>query len=663
MLRSTASESPILPLMLLLLLSLFASPISAELSLRSCNLSRNDITAFSRQTEAMFEHAYTSYATHAFPADELKPLSCTPDYSFAGIALTLVDTLDTFIVMRQWSRFADAVRNVSTSLTFQIDNTVSVFETTIRVLGGLLSAHGLLTEGADDTGFEKDIWLPEYDGKLLVLATDLADRLMPAFNTPTGIPFGAINLAYGVEKSESRIASTAGAGSLILEFGTLSRYVGDPKYYNAALNAMRALHKRASRAGLVGNHIDIDTGDWVAPEAGVGGLVDSFYEYMWKGYILFGDERLLAMFRESYAAIKTYLHKRPWYLDADMWSGHTSSLASSSLAAFWPGVQVTFGDHEDAADTARAHYSVWRRYGCLPEGYHVVDQKPMQGMINYPLRPELAESIFYLHWATNDTSWVGAAGAMMHSIEELTKVKCGYAAVKDTSTHVLEDLMPSFLLSETLKYLYLVFNAQDADGKLHWSRSGKYVFTTEAHPLRIETEDIRHILGLSLEKAAYQMPRTSSGHATAEGASATKKCRRRPKTEQKLPCGYNMPGTDFPQTNADALMDPASNLGITPVISKSVLAQIRTRDARGEGVRVGDVLFGERWACRIVQIEGHVVSYERLHAMDVAWEREREKRERERRNEEGAVNRAMPGLREKCRRFSFFETVQKTALV
>lgn len=647
------SAGPQVPILFLLLLSL----TSAELSLRSCNFSLDDVATLSLQTEAMFEHAYTSYAAHAFPADELNPLSCTPDDSFAGLALTLVDTLDTFLVFRQWSRFAHAVRNVSDSLTFQIDDTVSVFETTIRVMGGLLSAHGLLTEGFDDTGFDKQLWLPDYDGELLVLARDLADRLMPAFDTTTAIPFGTVNLVHGVDKNESCVASTAGAGSLLLEFGTLSRYVGDPKYYNAAFDAMHALHSRASRAGLVGNHINIDTGVWVAAEAGVGGLVDSFYEYMWKGYILFGDERLLLMFRQSYVAINAYLHKRPWYLDADMWSGHTSSLGYSSLAAFWPGVQVTFGHLDAAAETTRAHYSVWRKYGCLPEGYNVVEEKPVQGMVNYPLRPELAESIFYLHWATNDSAWIGAAGAMMHSVEELTKVECGYAAIKDASTHVLEDLMPSFLLSETLKYLYLVFNAQDSQGKPHWTRSGKYVFTTEAHPLRIVTEDIRHILGLSVDSAAYDTNiRTVPSTAGRSSAQVTprRKCRRRKNVDSKLACGYNMPGTDLPTVDVDSLMDPASNLGITPVIADSVVSQLTERDVRGDPVRVGDVLFGKGWACRIVKIEGQMVSYERLHEMDIAWERERDARER-------LPRRASNGFAREhdrnCRRGSFLQAM------
>lgn len=588
-------------------------------------MSHIDVSALSSQSEAMFEHAYMSYIAHAFPSDELKPLSCGSDDSFAGLALTLVDSLDTFIILRQWPRFAQAVRNVSASLAFQVDDTVSVFETTIRVMGGLLSAHGLLTEGFEDTGFEPALSIPEYDDRLLELAKDLADRLMPAFDTATGIPFGAVNLVHGVEENESRIASTAGAGSLLLEFGTLSRFVADPKYYNAAFNAMHALHTRASSAGLVGNHINIDTGVWVAAEAGVGGLVDSFYEYMWKGYVLFGDERLLRMFRESYAAITTSLHKRPWYLNADMWSGHTTSLGHSSLAAFWPGVQVLFGDVDDAVETTRAHYSVWRRYGCLPEGYHVTEGKPVQGMVNYPLRPELAESVFYLHWATNDSAWVGVAGAMMHSIEELTRVKCGYAAIRNASTHELEDIMPSFLLSETLKYLYLVFNAHDTDGKQHWTRSGQYVFTTEAHPLRIVTEDMRDILGPSLEAAAGD---EGAGLSTSDGPSARnsprRKCKRRPKIENKLPCGYNMRGTDFPGFDAETLLDPANNLGITPVIAESVSAQLDERNNRGEAVRVGDVLFGEGWACRIVQIEKQVVSFERLDEMEIAWEKERD---------------------------------------
>lgn len=161
---------------------------------------------------------------------------------------------------------------------------------------------------------------------------------------------------------------------------------------------------------------------------------------MVKGYILFGDMRLLNMFYEAYNAVQRYLRRGPWYLPADMFTGQTSSLGHCSLGAFWPGMQVLVGEIDDAIETTRAHFSVWRRYGCLPEAWHVYSQAPVDGAVNYPLRPELLESVFYLHWATNDSSWIGVARSMMHSLENLTRVECGFARIRNVVTHEQENL-------------------------------------------------------------------------------------------------------------------------------------------------------------------------------------------------------------------------------
>lgn len=581
---------------------------SAELALNACNITKSDRLLLAQNVKSMFTHAYTAYKSHAHPSDELRPLSCTSSNSFAALSVTLIDTLDTFILLNQTTFLRDALTHISTHTTFEIDDEVSLFETTIRVLGGLLSTHTLLTEPDPATKINPALWLPVHNNTLLTLATDLADRLLPAFDTPTGIPFGSINLIRGVHPNESRVASTAGAGSLLLEFGTLSRLRNDPKYYRAAFRAMAAIHDLASpTTGLVGNHIDIFSGNWVATESGVGGLVDSFYEYMYKGYVLFGDERLLRMFRQSNAAVQAYVHKTPWYLDADMWSGQTVSLGQSSLAAFWPGLQVLTGEVEDAIETTRAHYAVWRRYGCLPEGYDVVGDRPVAGQVNYPLRPELAESVFYLHWATNDSSWLGVARAMMFSLEELTKVPCGYAAIQDVGTQQQEDIMPSFVLSETFKYLYLVF-ADGEDGEPHWARSGRYVFTTEAHPLRIVAGDMRELLGDDFEDRGVE-----------DGGTGWRKCTRRKDMEDRTPCGYGMGGTDFPKHSLEMEQETG--------VSESITQQLRERARRksgGEiGVGAGDMLFGEGWGCRIVKVEGQMVSFEELDKVEADLERER----------------------------------------
>lgn len=258
------------------------SEIQAELAVDACAV---DSTAFRhsarQKLREMFYHGYHSYKNNALSKDELQPLSCTGVDTFGGLQVTLIDSLDTLAVLGDWEEFTWAVKYIERTIpSFALETNVSVFETNIRVLGGLLSAHGLLTDAADSANFDRQRHYPDYNDGLLRLAVDLADRLLPAFNTPTGIPFGALNLVSGVWPDETTVASTAAAGGLLLEMGVLSSFTGKLKYYDAAFTALQALHDRAAWTGLVGNHIDIYSGEWVALESGVGALVDSYYEYV-----------------------------------------------------------------------------------------------------------------------------------------------------------------------------------------------------------------------------------------------------------------------------------------------------------------------------------------------------------------------------------------------
>jgi mannosidase alpha-like ER degradation enhancer 2 len=113
--------------------------------------------------------------------------------NFGSYALTLIDSLDMLAVLGNRTEFTRAVGLLKEHLSFDIDISVSVFETNIRVMGGLLSAHVL----ASDASLRL---MPSYDGCLLDMALDLGDRLLPAFDTPTGIPYGTVNMRNGVNK-------------------------------------------------------------------------------------------------------------------------------------------------------------------------------------------------------------------------------------------------------------------------------------------------------------------------------------------------------------------------------------------------------------------------------------------------------------------------------
>lgn len=103
-----------------------------------------------------------------------------------NFSLTLIDVLDTLVVLDDRQGFEKAVRNVIDWVSFDVNTKPQVFETTIRVLGGLLSGHLY----ANKTG--QPFHLPWYNGELLTLAHDLGKRLLPAFSTPTGLPFARV---------------------------------------------------------------------------------------------------------------------------------------------------------------------------------------------------------------------------------------------------------------------------------------------------------------------------------------------------------------------------------------------------------------------------------------------------------------------------------------
>jgi mannosidase alpha-like ER degradation enhancer 2 len=129
----------------------------------------------------------------------------------------------------------------------------------------------------------------------LSLAVDLGERLMPAFETKTGIPYGTVNLLHGVPRGETKIASTAGAGSLLVEFQVLSYLSGRPQFGEAAYAATKGLFQRKSPLGLLGKHIHTETGQWVEALSGVGSNADSFYEYLLKAYLLFRDDEVSSL--------------------------------------------------------------------------------------------------------------------------------------------------------------------------------------------------------------------------------------------------------------------------------------------------------------------------------------------------------------------------------
>ncbi|KAL5015540.1 hypothetical protein ScPMuIL_009810 [Solemya velum] len=446
----------------------------------------------------MFYFGYNNYMKYAFPKDELNPILCEgrgPDYENPGninindvlgdYVLTLVDTLDTLAIMGNETEFRRAVQLVVDTIDFEKSNTIQVFEATIRVIGALLSAHLIIIDKQQPFG---DMVPDSYDDDLLHLANDLAARLLPAFgNTATGIPYPRVNLKYGVPVDCVNETCTAGAGTLVLEFGILSRLTGDPIYESLARRAVKRLWDyRSNVTGLFGNVINIQTGEWKGQMSGLGAGLDSFYEYLLKSYIMFGDDDDLKMFNESYETIKYHLRRGrvncnqgegnpPIYVNVNMKTGETVNYWIDSLQAAWSGVQVLTGDIDEAICSHALYYSIWRKFSALPERYNWHLKAPE--VLFYPLRPELVESTYFLYQATKNPFYLHVGRDIINSINAHAKAECGYATIHDVKKKTIEDRMESFFLSETCKYLYLLY---DKDNHVNQAEAN-YMFSTEGH--------------------------------------------------------------------------------------------------------------------------------------------------------------------------------------
>ncbi|XP_023860012.1 ER degradation-enhancing alpha-mannosidase-like protein 3 isoform X4 [Salvelinus sp. IW2-2015] len=454
------------------------------------SMSREEKLKLRNQVVEMFDHAYSNYMDHAYPADELMPLTCRGrvrglepsrgdvDDALGMFSLTLIDTLDTLVLLNKTAEFEAAVRRVLKDVRLDNDVVVSVFETNIRVLGGLLGGHSMAVM-LKDAGH----YMQWYQDELLHMAKDLGLRLLPAFNTSSGLPYPRVNLKHGVRGPESRTGTetdtcTACAGTIILEFAALSRFTGDPVFEVHARRALNFLwEKRQRNSNLVGTTINIHSGEWVRRDSGVGAGIDSYYEYLLKAYILLGDDLFLQRFNIHYASIMKYISQPPLLLDVHI---HKPLLPArtwmDSLLAFFPGLQVLKGDIRPAIETHEMLYQVTKKHNFLPEAF-TTDFRVHWAQ--HPLRPEFAESTYFLYKATKDPYYLEVGRTVLDNLNRFARVPCGFAAMKDVRTGSHEDRMDSFFLAEMFKYLFLLF-AEEEDLPFNVE---DYIFTTEAHLL------------------------------------------------------------------------------------------------------------------------------------------------------------------------------------
>lgn len=453
--------------------------------------------------------------------DELLPISATSKNNYGGWAATLIDSLDTLWIMGLKKEPNEAAKGVAAiDWNKTPESACNVFETTIRHLGGLLSAYDLSHQPA-----------------LLQKAVELGDMLYMAFDTPTGLP--PFWLDFEKAKTGQLVAGdhepSAASATLSMEFTRLTQITKDPKYYDAisrVTNLMDRAQNRTSLPGLWPSFWDLTTKDLTSDNTfTLGALADSLYEYLPKMYALLGglDPTYEKMYKHAAAAIKDNLLFRPMLPESNdilfsgtVWTDDDKvrlNPEGQHLACFVGGMFGLGGklfnlpEHVDLG-VKLTNGCVWayRAFptGIMPEYFsmaicdtldgcpwderrwrqelnsdeHGYDGLP-KGFTNarvpsYILRPEAIESVFLLFRMTGCEELQEAAWEMFQSIQNATSTEYCNAAIDNVNVvpPTQLDSMESFWLAETLKYLYLIFSPPDVIDLDDW------VFNTEAHPFR-----------------------------------------------------------------------------------------------------------------------------------------------------------------------------------
>ncbi|BEJ12701.1 hypothetical protein CspHIS471_0211610 [Cutaneotrichosporon sp. HIS471] len=476
-----------------------------------------------------FKWSWDAYEKCAFGMDELHPLSCGgSNLSEVGsIGYTVIDSLDSLLVMGFKDEYRRAADWCKEHLDFDRDATFNMFETTIRVLGGLEAAH-YLSSISDDPEIKADASF------YLERAVDLGDRLLGAFESPTGIPWSGINLhtRTGIpDRDNQGFSSLAEATTLQLEFKYLSHLTGDMVYWRKAERATRAIKGQIVNDGIAPIFISPENGGFVLSEIRLGSRGDSYYEYLLKQYLQTNREETVYrdMYDEAMAGIKKHLvgrtkksgliftqelhparhpqtNQQTWevmpkqdhlvcFLGGSfllgVTEGNTRDLDWHALdprdmedlvvgrgivescvetyntpSGLGPEIAMFVRQHEDRADEIDWY---------IKPGENLIDARNI-------LRPETVESLLLAYRTTGDERYREWGWRIFEAFRKHCRVESGgYAIIKDVRVNppLQEDRMETFWLSETLKYLYLLFDDSDH------IRLDKHVFNTEAHILPV----------------------------------------------------------------------------------------------------------------------------------------------------------------------------------
>ncbi len=407
-----------------------------------------DWHALAQDVRAQMAWAWHNYVERAFGHDQIRPVSGGAEEFFfpngPGLGLNMVEALDTLYLMGLDAELEEAVFWIVNNLRFDVDASIQVFETNIRMVGGLLAG-----------------WLATKDKRLLDLAHDLGNRLLPAFTaSPTGMPYRFVNLRTG--SVSDPVSYPAEIGSYIPEFGTLARAVGDRQFFDVAKRASQGCFDRRSKLDLIPDTIDVETGKWKSRRATIGPPSDSYYEYLWGGWFLFRDPDLKHWFDVHTAATLAHQAVRVddglWFAQVDYETGAVIDQHQSELAAFYAGLLAKSGHMQFARDYLESWAAVQARFGVLPEGFDF--GKFSITRPSNELRPEFADSCSALYFSDRGTRWRELARVHFENMKRTSRAPFGFAIIDDIATSPMKqgDSCPGYWWAEQMKYYWLIFS-------------------------------------------------------------------------------------------------------------------------------------------------------------------------------------------------------------
>ncbi|PSR93864.1 glycoside hydrolase [Coniella lustricola] len=471
-----------------------------------------------------YQYAWDAYNEYAWGYDELQPLSKTATNDWYGWGVTIVDGIDTAIIMNLTQIVAKELAYIATidfSTTSYGD--VEVFDTNIRYLGGLLSAYDLLKSGQFPTAgyIQADI------DALLSQAIVLANKLAYSFNTPSGIASGTYTVsATGVTYNST---NTASAGTFLLEWYRLADLSGNASYRHIVDRGEAPLVNPSPSPvfpGLVGTQFDTTSGEMLNFAGGWHSTVDSFLEYLIKVYhykvtnttTFYKDFWLeAASSTASYLAVHPYGFPDLTFISelddngtlTDFMDDYSCFIGGNLLL----GCKVTGLDSLcdlgiAAADGCHQTYNTtltglgpiyWGWYDSATNEQPADPDRDVDAATRawaeeygyfieygdevYASFPESIESWFYAYRITGDQRWADYVWDAFLAINSTARNDVAFATVNNVNMPFggsQSNSLDSFFFAEVLKYIYLTFEDPSVVDL------GQYVFNTESHPVLVQ---------------------------------------------------------------------------------------------------------------------------------------------------------------------------------